>query len=214
MKRIVCFGDSNTWGYTPGTGLRLEEDKRWTGILQKELGEGYRVVEEGLNGRNTVFEEAGFLCGIRDVVSCLMTNKPIDLVVLMLGTNDLRFTDANGAVNGVRRIVEEMQRAVREEWSSSPVFTSDPMRILLVSPIHAHPVLNTREPGDYHIGYPEKSLQFAPLYRALAQEAGCGFVDAALYAQPSEIDGMHIRPEDHPALAKAIAQGVREMLEK
>ena len=212
MKRILCFGDSNTWGYTPGTSRRLSENERWTCLVQKELGEGYTVVEEGLNGRNTVFEEAGFLCGIRDVVSCLMTNKPIDAVVLMLGTNDLRFTDAAGAVNGVRRIIEEMHRAVTEEWTSSPVFTSDPMRILLVSPIHAHPILNTREPGDYHIGYPEKTLQFAKLYRELANEKGCAFLDAALYAQPSEIDGLHMRPEDHPVFAKAVAQAVREML--
>lgn len=171
------------------------------------------MVEEGLSGRNTVFEQAGFLCGIHDVVSCLMTNKPIDAVVLMLGTNDLRFTDAAGAADGVRRILAEMRRVAEEESSTSAVFTSRPMRILLVSPIHAHPVLNTREPGDYHIGYPEKSLKFAALYREVARENGCAFLDAALYAHASEVDGMHIRLEDHPVLAKAVAQALREMLD-
>lgn len=213
MKRILCYGDSNTWGYTPGTSQRLPHDVRWTGVLQKELGGDYTVVEEGLSGRNTVYSESGVRCGIDYLLPCLVSQKPIDAVVLMLGTNDLRWTDARGAAEGVRRIIAQLY-AAGELTESSDIFIPKKPRILLVSPIHAHEMLNQKEPGDYHIGYPEKSLEFARYYEKLAQETGCAFLDAALYAEPSIIDGMHMTLESHPRFGKAVADKVRGMLEK
>jgi len=212
MKQILCYGDSNTWGYTPGTCQRLPHDVRWTGVLQKELGADYAVLEEGLNGRNTVYSESGTRCGIDYLMTCLITHKPIDAVVLMLGTNDLRWTDAHGAAEGVRRIIKQLHDAA-ELVESSAIFTTEKPRILLVSPIHAHEVLNQKEPGDYHIGYPEKSLEFARYYEKLALETGCEFLDASLYGEPSTIDGLHMTLDSHPRLGKAVADKVRGMLE-
>lgn len=96
MRHILCYGDSNTWGYTPGTGERHAPDVRWTGVLRRLLGEGWEVLEEGMNGRTTVFDNpmSQGRNGSAYLLTCLETHKPLDLVILMLGTNDLRFTDA------------------------------------------------------------------------------------------------------------------------
>ena len=92
MRRILCFGDSNTWGYDPATGERFDEQTRWTGVLQAALGGDYTVIEEGLNGRTTVWDDPieGHKNGHEYLVPCLETHRPLDLVVLMLGTNDLK----------------------------------------------------------------------------------------------------------------------------
>ena len=91
-KTILCYGDSNTWGYNPVNGLRYPEDVRWTGRLQKLLGPSYRVIEEGCNGRTTVYAdpEEGWKCGLTYLCPCLNSHKPIDVVILMLGSNDLK----------------------------------------------------------------------------------------------------------------------------
>ena len=92
MKVILCFGDSNTWGYDPATKSRFPRDVRWTGVLRNALGEEYLVIEEGLNGRTTVWNDPieGYKNGREYLIPCLETHKPIDLVVIMLGTNDLK----------------------------------------------------------------------------------------------------------------------------
>ncbi len=91
-KRIVCFGDSNTWGYDAVTRERFAEEIRWTGLLQKELGEGYQIVEEGLCGRTSVFEDPlnEGMSGLAYLYPCLMSHAPVDLLILMLGTNDCK----------------------------------------------------------------------------------------------------------------------------
>ena len=92
MKNILCFGDSNTYGYMPLTGRRYDEKTRWTGRLQKLLGSVYKVIEEGCNGRTTVFEDPydGWTKGIDYICPCIKSHKPIDIVILMLGSNDLK----------------------------------------------------------------------------------------------------------------------------
>lgn len=210
MKQILCYGDSNTWGYTPGTKQRLPHDVRWTGVLQRELGDEYKVLEEGLNGRNTGIGGSGWRNGMESLMPCLITHKPLDGVVLMLGTNDLRWTDARGAAEGVRRIVQTLKWAV-DLNESSDIYTTRTPPILLISPIHAHELLNDFEPGDYHIGYPEKSRDFAKYYREIAEENDCAFLDASLYAEPCTEDGLHMTLESHPRFARAVAEAVREM---
>ena len=92
LKEVLCYGDSNTWGYNPITKERYEKDERWTGVLQNALGNDYHVIEEGLNGRTTVWDDPieGFKNGKTYLIPCLETHKPLDLVIIMLGTNDLK----------------------------------------------------------------------------------------------------------------------------
>lgn len=92
MTTILCYGDSNTYGYNPVNGLRYPKDVRWTGVLQKLLGEQYAVIEEGCNGRTTVFEDIAepWKAGLGYLKPCLNTHKPIDFVIMMLGSNDLK----------------------------------------------------------------------------------------------------------------------------
>ena len=106
MKNILCYGDSNTFGFTLHGG-RHPYDVRWTGRLQLALGPAYRVIEEGCGGRTTVFEDPIDLGrnGRTSLPVCLASHNPLDLVILMLGTNDLRFTDAWGAAEGAAALV-------------------------------------------------------------------------------------------------------------
>ena len=87
MREIMCFGDSNTWGYDPARGARFAREVRWTGVLQASLGPGIHVIEEGLNGRTSVWEDPveGDKMGRRHLMPCLESQAPLDLVVLMLG---------------------------------------------------------------------------------------------------------------------------------
>ena len=98
MKTIVCYGDSNTWGYMPKrerpqetTLNRFPWGVRWTSLLQEQLGAAYRVVEEGLNGRTTMFDDPLDICrnGLESIDCCMLSKHPVDLVILMLGTNDV-----------------------------------------------------------------------------------------------------------------------------
>lgn len=212
MKRILCYGDSNTWGYTPGTGVRYAPDVRWTGILQKELGDEALVIEEGLNGRTTVYENPSNLYrnGLTYLMPCLISQKPLDLVVLMLGTNDLGLTDAYGAADGARCLCKQIRLAHHLE-ESSPIFPSGP-RILLMAPPLAHENLDNRECIEHVRHYREESLSFARLYKGLATELGLDYLNAAAYTCPSPIDGVHLDVESHRRLGLAVAEKVRQIL--
>lgn len=212
MKRILCYGDSNTWGYIPGTGARHEPDVRWTGVAQRMLGDGYVLLEEGMNGRTTAYDNP--LNYVRNgstyLLPCLLSQKPLDLVVLMLGTNDLRWTNAQGAADGARALIKQI-RLYNHLEDSSAIFTGEP-RILLVSPIRLHPILKERD-NPFEKQFPEESERFPALFEAVAKETGVDFLDAALYAEPSPIDGVHMDAASHASLAKAMADKIRSLLE-
>ena len=211
MRHILCYGDSNTWGYTPGTGVRFSPQVRWPGVVRRLLGESWEVLEEGLNGRTTVYNNP--MSDGRDggayLLPCLLTHKPLDLVVLMLGTNDLRFTDAWGAAEGAAALVKKIRLYSHLE-ESSPIFPEGP-RILLISPIRVHPVLREREVIYHWREYPAKSEAFSQAYAAVARELGVDFLDAADHAGPSETDGLHMEAADHAALGEAVAGKIREI---
>lgn len=169
MRHILCYGDSNTWGYTPGTGERHAPDVRWTGVLRRLLGEGWEVLEEGMNGRTTVFDNpmSQGRNGSAYLLTCLETHKPLDLVILMLGTNDLRFTDAWGAAEGAAALVKKIRLYNRME-ESTHIFSGKP-RILLIAPILARADLDNRDVIERRRSYPQKSRGFA---RGLCRRGG------------------------------------------
>ena len=109
MKHILCYGDSNTWGFQPGFGGRYPRQRRWTGVAEGLLGDGYVLLENGLNGRTTDFDdpELPYRNGRKGFAYAMVSQKPIDLLLLMLGTNDLKFTTAEGSRDGLASILEE-----------------------------------------------------------------------------------------------------------
>lgn len=216
MRRILCYGDSNTWGFTAGTGVRYTEQQRWTGVLQRELGEDYTVIEEGLNGRTTVYDNptSPGRNGLDYLLPCLVSQKPLDLVVLMLGTNDLRQTDIYGAAQGIRHLVNTIK--LYSHWAeSSWIFTGGEgqARILLVAPIQVHPCAYEVDPSKIPHKYVEHSLRFGELFRIVAEETGCEFLDAALYAEPDTVDGLHMTKDSHQRLGCAIAEKIKACFE-
>lgn len=212
-KRILCYGDSNTWGYTPLTGERYDKNTRWTQILAKELGEGYTVLEDGLGGRTTVFDDPHVPCrnGREGLPYALLTARPIDLVIIMLGTNDLPHTNAFGYSRGLSELVHRTLNAPVFYKDSSKIFQSQP-RVLLVSPIRLHSDIDAILPESGYRGKYAESCRFREFTRQVAESYGLPWLDAADYAAPSDADGVHMTPEGHIALGKAMAKAVKEIL--
>ena len=134
-KRILCFGDSNTWGAVPEEGTRYPDKVRWTGLLQEKLGDGYQIIEEGYCGRTTVFDDEieGRLSGIKYFGPCCDSQSPLDLIILMLGTNDLKMrfgVDARTIAFGFQRYLDVL--------ATTPMEGNKP-KILLVAPIKIDP---------------------------------------------------------------------------
>ena len=125
MTTILCYGDSNTYGYNPVNGLRYPKDVRWTGVLQKLLGEQYAVIEEGCNGRTTVFEDIAepWKEGLGYLKPCLNTHKPIDFVIMMLGSNDLKrmfHASAKEIADGAEQLVSIIKEFTKEKQGFMP----------------------------------------------------------------------------------------------
>ena len=207
MKTILCYGDSNTWGYNPTDAGRYPLDVRWTGVLARELGDGYQVIEEGLNGRTTVWDDPieGYKNGYDYLIPCLETHRPIDLVVLMLGTNDLkvRFSvSAYDIANSVGVLVDVIQKSAAGPNGGAP-------QVLLMAP---PPVARLTESAEMFEGAAAKSKKLGEHYRRVAAERGCAFLDAGSVIVSSDVDGIHFDPPEHGKLGRAVAERVKELL--
>jgi lysophospholipase L1-like esterase len=207
MKVILCYGDSNTWGYNPLTQDRLSIRERWTGVLAEQLGKDYRVIEEGLNGRTTVWDDpiGEFRNGKAYLIPCLLSQKPVDLVVLMLGTNDLkkRFSvSAQEIAKSIAVLVEIIQRSGAGAGDSAP-------KILLIAPPLVGKLTGFAE--EFEAGF-EKSQKFGDYYRQIADLYHCEFLDAGEIIKSSDLDGIHFEADQHLLLGQAIASLVKGLL--
>ncbi|MFT4929295.1 MAG: lysophospholipase L1-like esterase [Phenylobacterium sp.] len=205
MKNILCFGDSNTWGYAPGTGYRYPFDQRWTGVLQQALIGDTRIIEEGLNGRTTLHddEHRDFKNGLALLPVFLQSHAPLDLVIIMLGTNDLKtFFDLSA-----EQIAQGAQALCQTALSLDYPAGECP-QILLVSPAFIEPITASGPPQDApgFSGAIEKSRQFAPHYKAVADALGIHFFDAAPLVQTSPVDGVHWAATQHEMFGLAMAE--------
>lgn len=203
MKNILCYGDSNTWGAIPGVLRRFDPDVRWTGVLAKALGSGYQIHEDGINGRRTVWDDPVNPCrnGLDALGYALYRTKPLDLVVVMLGTNDLNHTDAEGYYLGLSVLCRRILAAGQCFPGTSEVFPNGP-KLLIVSPIRTSPTLALYE----------NSCKFAEQTRRLAEELNVPWFDAASVAEPSDADGCHMAAESHKKLGLALEKVIREIL--
>jgi len=209
-KRIVCFGDSNTWAYDATTGGRFDADIRWTGVLSAELGDEFIIVEEGLSGRTTVFNDPlnKGLSGLNYLYPCMMSHSPIDMLIIMLGTNDTkeRFSaTAKNIADGAVRLINEAK--------SAPVWRDSNIEILLVSPVAIEDsYVKTFVAGEMGANCAEKSRELTPLLKNISTTCGCSFLDAGEYVGVNQIDYMHIDLDGHAKLGKAIAEKIKTIL--
>ena len=216
-KHIVCFGDSNTHGYCADPmdcadhGDRFNESERWTRLLQQKLGDDYLVIEEGLSGRTTVFNDPLHECmsGLDYITPCLMSHEPVDLLIIMLGTNDTKDRFASSAAC----IAIGMARLVKKAMTTECWGGKQP-NILVVCP----PAMGKEMPngifGDTMGMYcVEKSEQLAKYYKEQCELIGCHFADAGeMGAEFNEIDYMHLTKRGHATLAEKLAEIVPGLL--
>ncbi|AEE90669.1 MAG: SGNH/GDSL hydrolase family protein [Tepidanaerobacter acetatoxydans] len=211
MKTILCYGDSNTWGYKPdGTG-RYPKHIRWTGVLQNELGEDYDVISEGLNGRTTVWNDpvrGEYRNGKAYLLPCLHTHKPIDLVVLFLGSNDLKYRFSVTSTE-IAQSVEMLVNIIKKSETGPNL---DSPEILVIIP---PPILIPKEARqvDYLIPEFEKTVEKSkhfPQQFAAVLSGQCHLLDSSKFISTSKIDGMHLDPESHAILGKEVAKYIKE----
>ena len=214
MKKILCFGDSNTWGWIPLKATRYPADVRWPGVMQKELGEDYLVIEDGISGRLTAIDDPyhPYFNGRTALPYSLLANYPLDMVIIFLGTNDIKYVEPYRAADGVEALIGDVKNATVRFDAFSPIYESEP-KILVIGPTVLRPDISEINPtSGLRFAY-ERSRQLADDIRAVAEAAGVFYLDAGKYAWPSEIDGIHFTPEAHAALGLAVAQKVREIFE-
>ena len=207
MRTILCYGDSNTWGYEPATGKRFPGEVRWPGVLARELGEGFRVIEEALNGRTTVRDDPveEYKSGKDYLRPCLESHAPLDLVIIALGVNDLKarfFASASDVADGAGVLLSIAQRSGAAPDGGSPA-------VVLVAP---PPVGVLTELALMFAGAEEKSRGFSRQFRRVAKKYGCVLLDAGEVVRASERDGIHLEASEHRKLGEAVAASVKESL--
>lgn len=214
MKNVMIFGDSNTWGWDPSNDLvavikRWPDDVRWPGVMQKELGNEYKVIPEGLNGRTTVWNDPieEYRCGKDQIIPLLDSHAPLDLVIIMIGTNDLKVrysVSAQDIANGAGLILDRTLAQIGAFGPAGP-------KVLFVAP----PPLGPVEKGIFGImfaGNREKSEAMTAHYQNVAETRGVFYFDAATVAKASDADGLHMEKESHAALGQALAAEVKKIL--
>lgn len=212
MKRILCYGDSNTWGYKPIEGIRYPADVRWTGVLSNELGDEFTILEDGLNGRSTVFDDLylDYRNGRKGLGYSIITNAPFDMIIISLGTNDLKYTDAIGSSKGIDELLRELENA-QGLFPVGLKFKFEKFKVLVVAPITLRPEIATDRPESSVRAMYEESTRFAKYYKQVADARGVFFLDASAYAEASNADCVHMEPDSHKRLGKAIAAKVRDI---
>ena len=210
-KRILCYGDSNTWGYIP-TGGRYDEETRWPMRMARLLGEDYAVVEEGFNGRTCVLDdptEGGFKSGVAYLPPILMSHNPLDAVLVMLGTNDTkrRFGLTPMTISqGMMQLVRTAKLyAVNDAGQSARV-------VIVAPPAILDNLMQTRHAECFGEQAIEVSRGLSREFRRISKLMRCDFFDAAPYAEVSPLDAVHMTANGHLRLAEAMAGKVRSML--
>ncbi|HET7839218.1 MAG TPA: SGNH/GDSL hydrolase family protein [Rectinemataceae bacterium] len=219
-KTLLCFGDSNTWGFDcerwvkDSPAFRFAPEVRWPGVLAAELGPDYAVIEEGHNGRTTVFDdevEGEHRNALRYLQACLESHAPLDAVVIMLGTNDLkeRFAaTASDIAAGAARLAQLVLASRVGPSAKAPA-------VLLVAPFPVGREIRSSPFGEM-FGYEAaiaKSRLFAERYAERAKALGLGFLDAGAVVTAHPKDSIHLGAAEHRKLGLAVAAALRPMLQ-
>jgi lysophospholipase L1-like esterase len=209
QKTILCYGDSNTWGYNPKDGSRYSRDIRWPGVLQEELGHDYHVIEEGLCGRTTVWDDPveGHKNGLEQLTPILHSHCPLELVIIMLGTNDLKNRFSVSPLD----ITWSIGRLVETVLKSETAYSGPPPHALVISPAPLSD-LSQCPFADIFRGGREKSIALAAILKAYCADNNIEFLDAADFIAISGTDGVHLEEPEHLKLGRAAAAKVITIL--
>jgi lysophospholipase L1-like esterase len=199
MLNILCFGDSNTWGYIPGTGYRYDEGSRWTAIAQSLVGSEFCLLEAGLNGRTTMYDEPGraFRNGANTLNLYLESCRPLSMVIIMLGTNDLK-ASLSLTVDDIRDGAKTLCKQALE-FDYAPY---KPPQVMLVAP---SPLVDTDKSDEEFSGMIGHSKRIASAYYSLSEELGIHFLNAGQIVKSSSIDGVHWDSNGHHDFAQHLA---------
>jgi len=208
MKSILCFGDSITWGYNPKDGTRYAPEDRWPRVLEAALEGRARVIEEALNGRTVATDEPTRPCrnGLSMFPSLLESHAPLDVVIILLGTNDsvagYGLTAGRIAFNCVA-LIRAVNASLAGPDGSAP-------KVVLIAP----PPLGSlnAEMSLLYSGGQTTSRGLAAAYETVAQRFGITFLDAGTITTVSAVDGVHLDPQDQRQLGRAVADAVRPLL--
>ncbi|HAX48761.1 MAG TPA: SGNH/GDSL hydrolase family protein [Ignavibacteria bacterium] len=208
MKRILCYGDSITWGYNPVNGSRFAYENTWPGIMESELGVEYKVITEALTGRTTCWDLpfAPYRNGKEYLPMLLEAHSPLDLVIVMLGINDLMEEVGKGAKESSWGMIALIREIL------SPVFGGRPPKILIVSPPSLGHLSSFNEAG--FLGKQEESKKLAAMQQIVAAEAKCEYLDSNAHIKVSDVDGVHPLEDQLEILGKEIAKKVVDILKQ
>src|SRR5690348_12469584 len=203
-KRILCYGDSLTFGTIPGSKKRYGVQERWPGMLQKLLGDTYEIIEEGLGGRTTNLEDPNSVGrnGLTYFQPAMLSHVPLDMVIILLGSNDLKEKFQRSAKE-IADVFVLYKQAIEFACTYRQV---DMPKILLLSP----PLIDeARTPKEWnYTGGEAKSKLFATEYARVAKEIQAEFLDLSTIVKPSPIDGAHLEKDSNEAIAHALYQKI------
>lgn len=211
MQQILVYSDSLSWGIIPSTRKRLGFNDRWPGVMENVLNENeqsFRIIENCLNGRRTVWDDpfkAG-RNGLEGVEQVIEMNSPLELLILMLGTNDFQSMHSHNAwhsAQGVKALITSIRQSPIEPGMPQP-------KILLIAPPSIQKPQGSIAPKFE--GGELKYVGLANEYMAVADELNCLFFNAASVTSSSKVDGIHLDKDQHHLLGRAVADKVTEIL--
>lgn len=217
MKNILCYGDSNTWGFIPKVNRpdvmpnnRYPWGVRWTSLLQMKLGNDYRVAEAGLNGRTTIFDcpLGDHRNGLAAIDTTMLCQMPVDLVTIMLGTNDVKphfGVSPMVIARGALRLIENIRAGGYGPHGACP-------EILLMAPIRLHPDMEKGWLGEEFLGGLEKDAQLGAYLEKTAKDAGVHFLNAGEFITAHPADGIHMDETGHAIMAEKVYEKIIEIL--
>ena len=213
MINILCFGDSNTWGYDPETQTRFSKKIRWTGVLQQLLGTNFNVIEEGLNGRTTniEFPDLEGRSGASYIIPCLYSHSPLDIVILQLGVNDLKII-FNRGIRDIRDGIIEIINLIQNSLYG-PDMQSAPQILLVAPPPLGHEGYKDADNISIFSGAMEKSLEFNRYFCEIAEIKNCHYLNLADYVRYSHVDGLHLDHNGHKTTAKVMSEKIKKIFE-
>jgi lysophospholipase L1-like esterase len=207
MKKVLCYGDSNTWGYSPADGLRFSKDVRWPLLMTRYLKDDYRIIEEGLNGRSALnlypgYDEANGIDCIKKIIG---NHVPVDIALIFLGLNDI-FAAPDEPLWKIANAIEEIAEIIKDANISSRFHS--PEIILIGLPKIS---LSPAEAQFYEIAI-NKIHAFPELLAQSALKRGYHFIDIYGKIKTSPIDGTHLNDKEHKKLAQITANYLNRLL--